>query len=157
MADKIYYITKDKFNEVQKEYQNLLAAEHKKASGEIPKIFESEDLNTEFVDYQEDMDFLRAKISELHDIIKHHEIIKIPPKAQQHVVGMGAKVVAAVGHGQGEFTIVGTLEADPASGRISNESPVGKALMGRKVGDEIVIESPKKTTYKILKVSYHVS
>jgi transcription elongation factor GreA len=53
--------------------------------------------------------------------------------------------------------IVGTLEANPSEGKISNESPVGKALLGKKVGDEIVITSPINVKYKIKKIRYEIS
>jgi len=56
-----------------------------------------------------------------------------------------------------EFEIVGSLEANPSIGRISNESPVGKALLGHEVREEIVISSPVKTVYKIKDIKYHVA
>jgi len=65
-------------------------------------------------------------------------------------------VVAAKG-GKDELTIVGTLEANPSLGKISNESPVGRALLGRRVGEEVVISSPAKVVYKIVKIGYHTS
>jgi transcription elongation factor GreA len=63
-------------------------------------------------------------------------------------------VVVEVNGEEDEFQIVGTLEANPLLGKISNESPVGSALMGKKVGDEIIISSPVKTVYKIKKIKY---
>ena len=56
-----------------------------------------------------------------------------------------------------EFVIVGTLEANPALGKISNESPVGRAILGHKVGDAVVVSSPMKITYKIKNIKYEVS
>jgi transcription elongation factor GreA len=53
-----------------------------------------------------------------------------------------------------EFRIVGSVEANPSLGLISNESPVGKALLGRRVGEEVIISSPIKTRYKIKKIRY---
>ena len=71
------------------------------------------------------------------------------------MIGLGAKVIVEIDHeAKDEFTIVGTLEANPALGNISNESPVGKALLGHKVGEEIIISSPIKTFYKIKKIKY---
>lgn len=157
MADRIYHITKEKFEELKEEYKNLLAVEFRKTRGEIPKIFESEDLNPEYVNFQEDMSFLRSRITELENILKNHEIIKKPAKGLQSKVCLGAKVVVAVEGEKDELTIVGTLEANPSLGKISNESPVGRALMGKKVGEAITISSPIKVVYKILKIDYHVS
>lgn len=158
MDEKIFWLTKTKLNEIKKEYEQLLEFERRKMIGqEAPKVFESEDMNPEFLSFQEDMGFLRAKIDELKNIIDHHELIKIPPKPKQNIVGIGAKVKIDVNGEKDEFVIMGTLEANPALGKISNESPVGKALLGHKLGDEIVVSSPVKATYKIKSIKYEVS
>jgi transcription elongation factor GreA len=136
----------------------LLVIEHKKSlEQEAPKILESEDLNPEFVSFKEDIGFLRSRIDELGNVLEHYQLIKNPVKASQGVVGLGAKVKIGVNGQKDEFTIVGTLEANPALGKISNESPVGKALLGHKVGDEIVVSSPTKITYKIKDIKYEIS
>lgn len=158
MDSKNFYITKEKLKELKKEYEDLLAFEHKKALGEVaPKIFESEDLNPEFVSFQEDIGFLRARIDELKNILEHHELIKAPAKDKRGVVDLGAKVKIDVDGQRDEFIVVGTLEANPALGRISNESPVGKALLGHKVGDAVVVSSPLKITYKIKSIKYEIN
>jgi len=157
MAEKVFYITKEKFEELKKEYKNLLAIEFRKTKGEIPKILESEDINPEYIDFQEDLGFLRSRIGELENILKNHEIIKAPPRPQQNIISLGAKVTVAIRGEKDEFTIVGTLEANPSLGKISNESPVGRALLGHKVGEEITISSPVKVSYKVLKINYHTS
>lgn len=158
MDGKIFYITKEKFQELKKEYEELLSFEHKKSiNQEAPKILESEDLNPEFVSFQEDVGFLRARIDELKNILDHHELIKNPAKDKQGVVGVGAKVKIDVDGQKDEFILVGTLEANPALGKISNESPVGRALLGHKAGDEIVVNSPVKITYKIKSIKYEIN
>jgi transcription elongation factor GreA len=158
MEEKIFYITKDKLKEIKEEYDKLLEIEYKKTSGEeAPKIFESEDLNPEFVSFQEDIGFLRARISDLKNILENYELIKKPPKDKQSFVNIGAKIKIDVNDKKDELTIVGTLEANPELGKISNESPVGKALLGRKIGDTVVISSPVKTIYKIKNIKYEIS
>ena len=158
MAGKIFYITKEKLYELKKEHERLLDFEHKKAlEQEAPKILESEDLNPEFVSFQEDISFLRSRIDELKNILEHHELIKSPAKDRQGIVGLGAKVKIDVDGQKDEFVIVGTLEANPALGKISNESPVGKALLGHKIGDAIVVPSPVKITYKIKNIKYEIN
>jgi len=157
MEEKVFYITKEKLKELKKEHEELLAFERKKALGqEAPKILESEDLNPEFVSFQEDVDFLRSRIDELQDIIDHHELIKSPAKDKQGIIGVGAKVKIDVDGQKDEFVIVGTLEANPALGKISNESPVGKALLGHKIGDEVFVSSPVKIVYKIKNIKYEI-
>jgi len=158
MDEKIFYITKGKLQELKKEYAELVVVEHKKSlEQEAPKILESEDLNPEFVSFQEDVGFLRSRIDELDNIIGHHELIGKPSKDLQGIVGLGAKVKIAVDGKKDEFMVVGTLEANPALGKISNESPVGKALLGHKVGDEVVVTSPTKITYKIKNIKYEIN
>jgi transcription elongation factor GreA len=158
MEGKIFYITKAKLQELQKEYEELLNSEHLKADGEeVPKIFESENINPEFISFQEDMDFLRSRIDEIKNVLEHHELIKNPPKEKRSFIDLGAKVKVDIAGQKDEFIIVGTLEANPALGKISNESPVGKALLGHKVGDVITISSPGKTIYKIKNIKYEIS
>ena len=155
---KVFYLTKEKFKELQKEYENLVAFERNKTIGvEAPKIFESEDMNPEFISYHEDMDSLRLKIDELNNILKNHQIIKNPPKNEQDSIGVGATILVDVNGKKEEFTVVGTLEANPDLGKISNESPVGMALLGRKVGQEIVIDAPTKKVYKIKNIKYEIT
>jgi transcription elongation factor GreA len=67
---------------------------------------------------------------------------------------LGATVLCEVDGETAEFQIVGTLESQPLLGKISNESPVGKALLGHKVGETVVVSSTMKTRYKIVKVWY---
>jgi len=158
MDEKVFFVTKLKLQELQKEYDELLNLERVKTTGEeAPKIFESEDLNPEFLSFQEDIGFLRSRIDEIKNILDHHEVIKNPGRGKAHFVDLGAKVKVDIGGQKDEFTIVGTLEANPVLGKISNESPVGKALLGHKIGDEIVISSPVKTTYKIKGIKYEIS
>lgn len=158
MEEKKFHLTKAKFQEFKKEYDALVDAEHKKAvTEEAPKMVESDDLNPEFVSFQEGMESMRARIDELENILKHYQLIKKPPKERQEFVDLGATVkIEGDGH-KDEFMIVGTLEAHPELGKISNESPVGAALMGRKIGEEVVIHSPEKIKYKIKDISYEIN
>lgn len=158
MDGKVFYITKGKLQDLKKEYEELVIFERNKIVGqEAPKILESEDMNPEFISYHEDMDFLRSRINELNDIIENHELIKSPPKEKRNFVAVGATVGMDVSGKKDEFTIVGTLEANPNLGKISNESPVGKALLGHEVGDEVIISSPTKKIYKIRDIKYEIS
>ena len=158
MDGKIFYITKEKLRELKKEHETLLDFERKQSlNQDVPKVFESEDLNPEFVSFQEDVGFLKASIAELKNILEHYELIKSPPKDKQGIVGLGAKVRIAVDGQKDDFVLVGTLEANPALGKISNESPVGKAILGHKVGDEVVVSSPINITYKIKSIKYKTS
>ena len=158
MDGKVFYVTKGKLQELKKEYEKLIDFERSKVVGqEAPKVLESEDMNPEFVSYHEDMDALRLRIEELKDVIENHQLIKNPPKEKRKLVDIGAKVKVNVNGKENEFMIVGTLEANPDLGKISNESPIGKALLGHCVGDEIKIDSPINAKYKIKGIKYEVS
>lgn len=158
MEGKIFYITKEKLKQLQKEHKELVAFERHKTMGEqAPKILESEDINPEFISFQEDMDALRSRIDFLENVFNGHELIKKPPKEKQNFVDIGAKVKLETNGKNNEFIIVGTLEANPNLGKISNDSPVGKALLGRKIGDEVAIgDSFKKIKYKIRNIKYEI-
>lgn len=156
--ERKFYLTEEGLERIKKEYKDLKELRMAKAKGEVPKILQSEDINQEYLSFQEDIGFLESRIAELENIFKNIELIKKPPKDKQNIVGLGATVTLQEPNGSlNEFMIVGTLEANPSGGKISSDSPVGKALLGHKVGDEIVITSPIKVPYKIKKIKYQLS
>jgi len=154
---KNFYLTKEGLKKLKKEYQFLKKFRFSKINGEIPKTLHSEDINPEYLSFREDLSLIENRIQEAENILKNVKIIKSPPKSKQNAVDLGAKVIVEIDGSVDEFEIVGTLEANPILGKISNESPIGKALLGRQVGDEIVISSPIKVVYKIKKVKYLTS
>lgn len=154
MAEKKFYLTKEELQKVKKEYKDLETLKIMKTKSEVPNIWQSEDLNSEYLSFLEDVNLLDARMADLDSIIENAEIIKAPPKDKQNVVDIGAQVTVEVDGQEDHFQIVGSLEANPAIGKISNESPVGKAFLGHKVGDEVIVNSPVKTIYKIKKVKY---
>jgi transcription elongation factor GreA len=152
--EKKFYLTKQGLERIKKEYQDLRNLKLAKTKGEFPKIWHSEDINPEYLSFQEDLDFLGSRIVELEYILKNAELIKTPSKEKRNIVNLGATVLVKVDGQTDEFEIVGSLEANPSLGKISNESPVGRALLGRKTGEEVVVSSPIKTIYKIKKIKY---
>lgn len=155
MEEKKFYLTKEGLERIKKEYKALKELKFAKTKGESPKILNSEDLNPEYLAFQEDINFLESRIIELENIIKNAELIKIPRKDKQNIIDLGATIWVEVDGQTDEFMLVGSLEANPSIGKISNESPVGRALLGHRVGDVVVISSPIQTTYKIKKIKYH--
>jgi len=153
-GEKKFYLTEQGLEKIKEEYQNLKDLKFSKTKGEVPKIWQSEDLNPEYLSFQEDLSFLEARIAELENIFKNTELIKPPPKEKQKVINLGATVLVEVDGQTDEFEILGSLEANPSLGKISNESPVGKALLGHRAGEEVLISSPIKTLYKIKKIKY---
>ncbi|PIX88480.1 MAG: transcription elongation factor GreA [Candidatus Nealsonbacteria bacterium CG_4_10_14_3_um_filter_36_16] len=157
MEEKKFYLTKEGLERIKKEYQDLKNLKFSKTKGGVPKLWESEDLNPEYLSFQEDLSFLEARLAELENIVKNAELIKSPPKEKQNIINLGATVLVEVDGQNDEFTIVGTLEANPALGKISNESPVGRLLLDHRVGDEVTVSSPIQTIYKIKKIRYRIS
>ena len=151
---KKFYLTKKGLEDIKNEYKVLKDLRLAKTKGEVPKIWESEDLNPEYLSFQEDLSFLETRVVELENILKNVELIKHPSKEKSKTINLGATVVVEVEGDKDEFTIVGTLEANPSLGKISNESPVGKSLLGHKAGEEVVVSSPMKAIYKIKKIKY---
>jgi len=158
MPEENFYLTKEGLERIKKEYQSLRNLKKIKSSRENILPSEGENVNPAYLSLQEDLEILERKTEELENILKNYQIIKFPPKAKQNIVDLGAKVFLEDSSGQKvKFQIVGTLEANPFLEKISNESPVGKALLGCKVGEKVDIDSPVKLEYKILKITYEES
>lgn len=156
--EKKFYLTKEGLEKIKREYKYLKELKLAKTKGEeSPKILHSEDLNPEYLAFQEDISFLEARIAELENIQKNIELIRPPKKEKQNIVNLGATILVEVDGQNDEFTLVGSLEANPAIGKISNESPVGKTLLGHRTGDEVIVSSPVRTTYKIKKIKYKIA
>ena len=155
--EKNFYLTKEGLKNIKKEYEDLLLIKHQKTTGEAPKILHSEDVDPEYLSYQEDLIMLDSKMLELETILKNAKLIKVPPKDKQEAIDLGATVLVDIGGSKDEFMIVGTLEANPSEGKISNESPVGRLLLGKKVGEEVMLSAPNKTICKIKKIKYSVA
>ncbi len=157
LEEKSYYLTRQGLKKIKKEYEDLKHIKLSKTRGEVPVVLHSEDVNPEFLALQEDLGLLDIKMAELEIIIKNAQLIKNPGENGQTAVDLGAKVLVDINGRDNEFMIVGTLEADPTLGKISNESPVGQILIGKKVGDRISLPSPSKAIYRIKKISYNES
>lgn len=158
MKKEKFYLTKKGLEKIKKEYQDLKELKLAKIRGEeAPQILHSEDLNPEYLAFQEDISFLETRIVELENVLKNTELIKAPPKTRQDIVNLGATVLIETDGQKDELTLVGSLEADPFIGKVSNESPVGKSLLGHKVGDKVEISLANKVNYKIKEIKYNLA
>lgn len=155
MAEE-FHLTKQGLEKIKKECKDLKKIRLTKTKGESPQILHSEDLNPEYLSFREDVSFLETRIVELEHILKNVKLIKMPSSKNRNLVSLGAIVTLQEKDGQiNEFMIVGTLEANPSEGKISSDSPVGKTLLGCKIGEEVVITSPIKVVYRIKKIKYY--
>ena len=104
--------------------------------------------NEEYSSARSEQKVVESRILEIENILKHAKIIRVGKKEK---VAMGATVLVETAGKQQTFTIVGAVEANPLSGKISDVSPIGQALMGKKVGDTATLPSGK--VYKIIELS----
>lgn len=109
--------------------------------------------NSEYDDAKNEQAWLESRIAEINQILANATVVEAPKRSNK--VAIGNKVtIEFKGGGQKEFIIVGAAEADAAKGKISNESPVGAAILGAKKGDEVTSEGPtgKELTFTIVKI-----
>lgn len=147
-----FYLTEDGVKKLQEELAELTTKGRKEIAKALKEAKELGDLseNAGWDDAKERQVFIEGRIAEIDSILKQAKMIK---KSTGGVIDVGSTVHVELESGKQEFRIVGSTEADPAKGLISNESPIGQALIGCKSGDEIEIEVPAGTmTYKIIKV-----
>ncbi|MFH0951185.1 MAG: transcription elongation factor GreA [bacterium] len=145
-------ISPDGYEKLTKELEYLQTVRRREIADRIESAKELGDLseNAEYADAKEEQAFNEGKIIELNSLLKN---IRVVNKDEKGLVGMGSQVVAQVNGIKKEFTIVSFNEADPMSGKISNESPLGIAMVGKGKGDKVMVKTPKGTVeYKIIKV-----
>ena len=131
----------------KKELENELVALKSRRGGIAEKISNARDFgdlseNAEYDAAREEQGLLETRIAEIEEIINNADIIKATKK---QTVDLGAKVELKTNGKAVSYTIVGPVEANPLEGKISNESPIGVALFGKKVGDTAEITTPKGT------------
>lgn len=148
---KVYQITESGRAELETELTEL-----KSRRGEIAdKIAEARDYgdlseNAEYDSAREEQGLVETRIAEIEDILMNAEEIKAKKSDKVH---LGSTVELKNGKTV-KYTVVGSVEADPTSGKISDESPLGLALMGKAVGEKATITTPKgDTTYTIVSIS----
>ena len=138
---KQYQITAEGKKELELELTEL-----KSRRGDVAdKISEARDFgdlseNAEYDAAREEQGLLETRIAEIEEILNNADIIKASSKG---AIGLGSRVELKTGAKKVEYTVVGPVEANPLEGRISNESPIGMALYGKKVDDKVTISTPK--------------
>lgn len=151
--NKQYRLTRDGVKELEDELATLVAKRGPIAEA-IKTAREQGDLseNSEYQAARQDQERTEARISEVEHILRNTELIKEPKGDSK--VRLGSHVTLNGAGKKKEFQVVGTVEADPLEGKISDESPLGKAVLGKKVGEEVEIVTPAETaTYKIVEIS----
>ena len=152
MAKK-FILTKEGLAELKQEYDQLVAEKRPAIARRIQTAREFGDLaeNSEYDAAKEEQSLLEARITQLEKVLSKTQIIEAYQKSDFVIIG--STVIVEMDGETDEFTIVGTMEADPAKRKISNESPVGQAMLGAKVGDIVEVTTPiVKARYKIIKI-----
>jgi transcription elongation factor GreA len=148
---KSYMITKQGKQELEVELKSLKSHRSEIAA----KIAEARDFgdlseNAEYDVAREEQGLIETRVAEIEDILLNAAIIKNGSKTK---IALGNKVQLKNGKNTYVYTIVGPVEADPLEGRISNESPIGSAIFGKKVGDKATVETSKgKIAYEIVSI-----
>jgi transcription elongation factor GreA len=145
-------MTKDGLIELKNEHEELVNVKRPVAVSRLADARELGDLseNSEYAAAKQDLAFIDGRILELEEIIHEAKIVTNHPKSQ---IDVGCKVTLTVNGKKEEFTMVGEWEADPKEKKISHESPLGKALLGKKVGEKVEVEAPAgMVLYKIINI-----
>lgn len=157
MAEEVL-LTKEGKEELEKRLEFLKGVKRAEITERIKEAREHGDLseNAEYDAAKTEQGLIEGEILEIEEKLKHAVIIKDGGNAKNGVVSLGSKV-DLVDDETGEvetFEIVGTTEADVEAGKISNESPVGNALLGRKAGDNVKVQAPAGITSLTIKKVY---
>ena len=108
--------------------------------------------NSEYANAREELGFVEQRVAELELVVKNASVIK--KTNGNSVIKLGNQVTVASGGNQRTYTLVGELEADPMAQKISMSSPIGKALLGKKKGDKVKVETPGgEVEYLIKKIN----
>ena len=139
-----YKLSQARLDQMKEELNYLQTVREKEVAEQIREARSFGDLseNSEYDEAKTEQGKLYSKIAELQEMIENAEVIEI--SADGDVIGMGYRVsLLEIGESAPEdYEIVGSQESDPRVGRISEDSPIGRALMGKRAGDEILVEAP---------------
>lgn len=144
MDAKKIYLTKEGLEELKKEYEGLTKVKRPDILERVSQARSMGDLseNAEYVAAREELSFIDGRIEELEELIKQAVLIHESHSKSGNTVKLGSTVTVSIKGKKEEFTVVGEWEADPHDKKISHESPLGKALIGKKVGEKVEVEAP---------------
>ena len=151
MPDQI--ISQEGYEKLKKELDERLGSKRLEIAARIEIAKELGDLseNAEYAEAKDEQAFNDGRVGELMALLKNVTVVQ--NNGDKHKVGMGSKVTATAEGKTKEFIIVSFNEANPGEGKISNESPLGVALIGKKKGEKITVTTPRgNIIYEILNV-----
>jgi transcription elongation factor GreA len=151
----VEYMSASALEKLKRELKELKTVKRREVAARIEAAKALGDLseNAEYHEAKDELALLEGRISQLEETVANAAIIGEQGAGEKGTVRVGSTIVVKVGAKEKTFTIVGSTEADPAAGRISNESPIGSALLGAKVGVTVLVESPSgKLKYEVVEV-----
>lgn len=154
MPDKIQYITATGLVALKKEFNELKNNRIPEIAARIDEAKQQGDLseNAEYHQAKDDMAWAQGRLRELQYILDNAQVMETTGKNKE-VAAVGDTVIVKTNDKTKTYTIVGPQEADPLEGKISNESPLGGAFIGHKVGDKIQVQTPAGVQiYEILEI-----
>jgi transcription elongation factor GreA len=145
MPEKTFPVTREGMQRLQRELHELRTIKRREIADRIhgAREFSTTQNNAEYDDAKNEMEIVEGRIRTLEQQVQLAVLIDEERAHHASSVMIGSTVVVKQDSKEREFTIVGPTEADPPSGRISNESPVGKALLGKRVGDDVQVMAPR--------------
>ncbi|SRR5258706_8004250 len=155
MNDKKIYLTKEGLEELKKEYDDLVKKRRPEVLERVSQARNQGDLseNAEYTAARDELSFIDGRIDEIEEILKQVTLIQTVGKSGKQIVELGSTVTLHVLGKKEIFTVVGEWEADPIERKISHESPLGKALMGKEKGDKVEVDAPAgKILYTVVSV-----
>ncbi|HYH04305.1 MAG TPA: transcription elongation factor GreA [Bacillota bacterium] len=155
--DKEVVLTLDGLAKLEKELEHLKTVRRREVAERIRQALEFGDIseNSEYDDAKNEQGFIEGKILSIEKMLRNAKVIDDQEGHQTDVVRLGSRVtlVEVNGGGEAEYSIVGSAEANPVENKISNESPVGKSVIGHKVGEVVNVVVPMGTIqYKIIAI-----
>lgn len=153
MDSKKIYLTKNGLEDLRKEHEELTKVKRPEVVIRVSDARNQGDLseNAEYVAAREELSFIDGRIDELEELLKQVSLIKEDTAGKSSAVELGSEVTLTVDGKKEVYRVVGEWEADPAEKKISHESPLGKALLGKTIGDSIEVEAPAgKIQYTIV-------
>jgi transcription elongation factor GreA len=155
VEDKPVLLTKDGLQALEEELEQLVSVRRAEVAERIRQARDFGDIaeNAEYTEAKNEQSLVEGRIQTLEAMVRNAVMIE-EENRERGVVAAGAEVKVSSDEGEETYSIVGAAEADPLNGRISNESPLGRALLGHKAGDEVEWTSPIGTSrVKILSVT----
>lgn len=148
-------LTKEGWEKLKKEYEELKSVKLPQAVSRVARAREMGDLteNAEYQAARDELSFLEGRILELEEMLKDIKTVSVK-SGKKNQVDVGCKVKVSA-HGKKDiFTVVGEWEANPLEKKISHLSPLGQALLGKKIGDKVEVEAPAgKIVYTIVGIN----